>query len=369
MFSFAYRILRSQPLRMGLTVGGMALCIILMLFLMSIYHGVADGSVEYVRQTKADLWVLQEGTTNILRGFSILSTGHGNILRTISGIESVSPLLFLLTTITKGTQSSTVYVAGYDLATGIGAPPQLKEGRSLREDDEIILDRAFALKNSFVLGNTLVIRNDTLKIVGISEQTNMFVLQYAFVSIAKARALAGFSGLTSCFLVTVKNDADLIATRERIKNELPGTEVFCQREFVENNIREMQSGFLPLLYTLALIGAVVLTTILSLILTITILEKRKDFAVMKILGSPRSFLSRLILTQGFEIALASCITALVFFFPLIHCVEVVSPEVSTKTSLEQIVVIVVAALGMNLVSSFLSYRQLRRIYPMEVYLS
>lgn len=55
----------------------------------------------------------------------------------------------------------------------------------------------------------------------------------------------------------------------------------------------MESGILPLLYVIALIGAVVLTVILSLLLSINILKRRKDFAVMKTLGSPQRYLPQL----------------------------------------------------------------------------
>ena len=48
----------------------------------------------------------------------------------------------------------------------------------------------------------------------------------------------------------------------------------------------MESGIIPLLFIVTLISAIVLTAILSLILSVSILEKRRDFAIMKALGSP-----------------------------------------------------------------------------------
>ena len=43
---------------------------------------------------------------------------------------------------------------------------------------------------------------------------------------------------------------------------------------------------MPLLYVIALIGAVVLTSLLSLILSVYVLEQQKDYAIMKALGAP-----------------------------------------------------------------------------------
>ncbi len=76
----------------------------------------------------------------------------------------------------------------------------------------------------------------------------------------------------------------------------------------------MKSGFLPLLYTVAAIGAVVLTVILSLLLSVNILERRRDFAVLKTLGSPPAFLWGLVIKQALLIAAGSCVAALALFF-------------------------------------------------------
>jgi len=171
----------------------------------------------------------------------------------------------------------------------------------------------------------------------------------------------------TCYLVKVHDPSTIAAIRERIRDELPGLEVYDHEEFLRNNIREMQSGFLPLLYTIAAIGGIVLTTILSLILSINILERRKDFAVMKTLGSPWRFLRGLIFKQGLQISSAGCIVALVLFFPVVRLIERLAPEVSTKTSLEQISGVVLAVWGMSLFSSLLAVRRVRRIYTLEAF--
>jgi ABC-type antimicrobial peptide transport system permease subunit len=367
MTNYSFRILQAQPLRMSLTVVGIALCVVLMLFLLSIYRGVADGSVEYIRYNKTDLWVLQGNATNILRGSSILSTGHGNLLRVIPGVRTVTPILFVLSSIKKGSQTSTVYLTGYDPTAGIGAPPQIIKGRHIERDGEIVLDRSFAAKFSFDVGDQVVMKEESLRVVGISARTNMFVIQYAFVTLHQAQSQIGYPGLVTCYLVSVQDPSTLAVMKEKVRDELPGVEVYDHQEFVHNNIREMESGFLPLLYTIAAIGGIVLTTILSLILSINILERRKDFAVMKTLGSPRRFLAGLILGQGFQISSAGCFAALVLFFPLVRLIEKVAPEVSTKTSLEQVCGAILAVWGMSFLSSLVAIRRVRRIYTLEAF--
>src|SRR5512141_3426349 len=98
MDMYAVRTLRSQPLRLILTAGGIALCIVLVRFLLAVYRGVADGSVEYIRQNRVDLWVIQDNATNILRGSSLLSLDQINAIARTPGVRTAAPALFLLST-------------------------------------------------------------------------------------------------------------------------------------------------------------------------------------------------------------------------------------------------------------------------------
>ena len=129
----------------------------------------------------------------------------------------------------------------------------------------------------------------------------------------------------------------------------------------------MESGVLPLLYTIAAIGAVVLTVILSLLLSISILERRKDFAVLKAVGAPQWFLPRLITGQALMITMAASAVSLMMFYPLVVLIETLTPEISTLSSVNHVVVVAGAAVLLGLVSSFLSAERLRRIYPLEAF--
>ena len=364
---FSIRILTHQPLRLMLTIGGSALCIVLILFLVSIYRGVADGSVEYVRKSNADIWVLQRNATNILRGSSILSTAHGYVLREIPGVQVASPVLFILTTVRTQNQAATLFLAGYDLQTGLGGPPEIRVGRTVADDDEIVLDRSFAAKFGYNVGDIIRLQDDSLRVVGLSGGTNAFVIQYAFASIHRVQSQIGFPTLVTCYQVQIAQGYDVGGVMDAIRSDLPAVEVYDRQVFLNNNVHEMESGFLPLLYTLAFIGGIVLTVILSLLLSINLLERKKDFAVLKTLGAPRGFLPRTIIAQAAAISTSGCLVGIGLFFPLSALIEKLSPEVSTKSSVEQVLVVVGGAIGLGLISALFTVRRLRSIYALEAF--
>ncbi len=367
MYFYSIRMLRSQPLRLALTVGGIALCAVLMLFLLGVYRGVSYGSVEYIRCNRADLWVLERNQTNILRCSSILQGDHGATIRQIPGAESVSGILLVLSSVRKGDRVATLFMTGFDPESGIGGPPRIVEGRSVVHDDQIVLDAAFAAKFDLSPGDTVQVQDRELQVVGISTGSNAFVIQYAFATLRCVQSMVAIPDLVTCYLVDVEEGEELDRFAGEIRDKLPGVDVYDHETFLENNVQEMQAGFLPLMFAIAAIGVVVLTVILSLLLSINILEWRRDFAVMKTLGSPGAFLSRLIVQHSVTLALCGMVVALCVFFPMVALIETVAPEVSTKSSVAQIASVALVVAVISVLSAGISMQRLRRIYPLEAF--
>jgi putative ABC transport system permease protein len=364
----ALKVLLDRPLRFVITVLGVALCVVLMLFLLSVYRGVREGSLEYVRSATADLWVIQRHTTNILRGSSLLSSGHGYVLRETPGVDAASPVLFVLATVVSPRGGSgTVYLTGFEPNSGGGGPPRLVRGRTVVADDEIVLDRAFGAKHRIGIGDRISINEDTLRVVGLSTGTNMFVIQYAFVTLCKAQAIAGLPTMVSCYQVAVDHDSDPETVGAAIRTEFPGIAVFGRDAFLQNNLREMESGILPLLYVVALIGAVVLTTILSLILSVNVLEQRRTFAVLKALGAPNGYIPAFVIRQALVLATAGTLVAFSLFHPLRLIVRWVAPEVAVVSSLGHMLMVAACVVVVSLTGSVLPNQRLRHVYPLEAF--
>lgn len=367
MSTYSTRVLTHQPARLALTVGGMALCVLLMLFLLALYQAVSDGSVEYVRRSNADVWVLQKNATNILRSTSFLSTRNEDDLVDVAGVEVVARVLLQLPTLRAHGKSATVFLVGYNTGSGLGGPPMIAEGKGIERDGDIVLDRSFAARMGVRLGDSVQIQEERLRVVGLSAGTNAFVIQYAFVRLATARAIFGFPAIVTGYLVKASPGVSPVELGRRIQQAMPDAAVFDQQEFLANNIRETENGVLPILYVVALIGTVVLTIILSLLLTINILERRKDFAVMKMLGAGRHFLPAVVLEQAALITLAGCGGAFLLFWPAMRAVEWLFPEIAVVASLRHAALALAIAGAVGAFSALLSIRRVRHIYPMEVF--
>ena len=104
-----------------------------------------------------------------------------------------------------------------------------------------------------------------------------------------------------------------------------------------------------------------------MLLTINILERKKEFAVLKVLGSPNNFLQTLIIKQSLIISLSGCIIAFMIFPLFDFFIENFFPEISTKTNFLQIVYVVSIVLIISILSSLISMQKLKRIYALEAF--
>jgi len=203
--------------------------------------------------------------------------------------------------------------------------------------------------------------------VGISDGTNMFVIQYAFINILTAYKIYGTTEFVSCYLVNIKPGYDVSKVADKIRSQMKDVAVYDKETFVENNVREMESGILNLLLSIAIIGGIVLAVILSLILTVSVLEHRKEYAIMKALGSPKYYITGLIVMQALILAAFGIVLAIALFLPLLSLLEVISPEITGKATIDQVAFISFCVIVISLVSSFIPAQKVRNIYPLEVF--
>lgn len=364
---YAFKSLAKQYLRFIVTAVGIALCLLLMLFLLAIYYGVSEASVKYVKDSDADIWILQRHAANLLRGTSLLTIRHGFMLKDIGGIKSMAPILNFTATVKVPGNTASMHLVGYDPSTGKGGPPEIIEGDTLQNNHQIVLDYAFAKKYRLKVGDRLPLRDDTLSVVGLSGGTNLFVIQFAFITINEARKLLGFPNILSCYQVFLKPGINPLAVADSIRSISQDFAVYDHETFLKNNIHEAETGVMPLLYVVAIIGAIVLTSLLSLILSVYVLEQQKDYAIMKAIGAPSGFIPMIIIQQSLLLAGSGLLIAGLLFDPMLNAVKRFSPTISAESSWNHIFIVSVGLLIISLLSSVLPLLRQRHIYPLDVF--
>src|ERR1700693_3761701 len=112
MVLLAFRNLFQSKARLLMSTGGLALALLLVLALDSMLTGIQTQVSAYIDRSGADVWVAQKGVRNMHMASSTLSTATIDKVRAVSGVASVTPILFQLSTVSAAGDSHIVYAIG-----------------------------------------------------------------------------------------------------------------------------------------------------------------------------------------------------------------------------------------------------------------
>jgi putative ABC transport system permease protein len=279
MLFLGFRYVIREPMRLGLTAAGVALAVLLTVFLAGVYRGALSGSLRYIEEADADVWVGRSGTWNLMRSSGLLPQKTRERIARVPGVLRVEPMLAALAPASVDGGRRTLLVIGLWPGAAASRPRLLVEGTGVPKPGEVVIDRAFATRARLRMGDSLTLADHRLRIAGITRETNLLVTQYAFVSREDLARLLGLGESATFFLVRARDGAAAGLAR-RIEARVPGVAAFDRDTFLANNRREIASGFLPVLWAIALLGLAVGGTVVALMTYVAVLEKRADYALL-----------------------------------------------------------------------------------------
>jgi putative ABC transport system permease protein len=356
---------RHRDPRRILAVAGIGFCAALFGALWAIYRGAVEGSVAYFRDVDADVWVLQRSADNLIRGLSILPAGRGARFA-VDGVESVSRILVLPASVQAAGGAATVTLVGFEPQRP-GGPPVLAGGRAPAHDDEIVLDEALARRLRVHEGDAVSVAGRPVTVTGLSTRTNATAMQYAFVTLDRAQDLLPVPGLVSAYLLKAVPGADPAAVAAAAAARDPAVVALGRERLVAANARVLDESFLPVLVLVTGLSAVLLLVILSLIVSMSVLEHRRTFAIFKILGAARAAIWAAVVRDALGLALAGLVAAVAIAAAIVPLLRVALPTANLAFAPAQALVEGGAVIAIAAVSGSLAALQTRSIYPLEAF--
>jgi putative ABC transport system permease protein len=247
--------------------------------------------------------------TVILRGepstFFFKDSGFGQISR-IPGVEKASPEIYVATLYGASCCSAPVEIVAIDPASDFTIAPWLVEnpGVTLGEDDVIVGSKIVG-----EIGSDLLFYGHTFHIAGRLEQTGMGVDCSVFTRFEDAYKMAEESGMkavrkltipegmVSAVLVKLEPGTSSASVAGEITARIPGTRVITP-----NSLLAAVSGQLAavtrLLYGSTLAVSVVSFPLLGFISAMVAHERRREIAILRVLGAKKSYVLRLLLFES-----------------------------------------------------------------------
>ncbi len=363
----AWRNLVREKTRLAISVGGVAIAVLLILMVRGLYTGFLDQATAYIRGVDTDVWVAQAGTPGEFgHGVSLQPAERADQLAAVEGVERVDPLLMRPVVFELDGDEVDLFLVGV-ASSGVGGPAAVEKGQRVPGRGEIVVDRVFARSEGVGIGDALEIQGRRLRVVGIARGGNAFIFQYGWASFRDVARVLDSGGLVNYFLVGASPGVDADRLAQRIRTEVDGAEPFTEDGFAAANSEEISEGFLPILWVLVVIAFAIGTAVIALTIYTATLEKRREYGVLKAIGFSNRRLFGIVWRQALAAGTLGLAVGVVAALGLAGLLERLLPSFIVTIRLADVVVVGLAALAMGAVASFVPMRPVARLDPAQVF--
>ena len=274
-----------KPLRTGLSVVGVALCIVLVLTVSSVsgrYTSVVEQSYSIY---KSDLLVVSN--TAILIGgipvggaipYSTVSQIGG-----VAGVASATPILLIVNVQQLIPSNITIGIPIQNFSMfGMATTVQLR-GSYPTGPDQAVVGQYLASSTGITLGSTLKEGSTSLVVTGILDTPNIVLSNALIMPLQTAQAIQGYAGLVTAVLVnTVGQSAP---TADRINSEVAGV-VAMQSARGQSFVEPLISLVGTFDFVLGAIAIILALLFVAVIVSVNILDQRDELSTMVAVGAP-----------------------------------------------------------------------------------
>lgn len=365
--SIAAKNLFREKTRLAISVGGVAVAVLLILVVRGLYNGFLDQATSYIRGVDADVWVVEAGTPgDFFHAVSLQPAQRSEQIAAVEGVDRVDPLLARPVILRYAGNDVELLLVGVD-ERGVGGPVSVQEGKRIPGPGEIVVDRVFARNEGIGVGDTLVAQNNRLRVAGIARGGNAFVAQYGWASFADVAELLAARDVVNYFLVGAEGGVDADVLAKRIKNDVPGTKPLTEDAFAAANTEQLSEGFLPIIWVLVLIAFAIGTAVIALTIYTATLEKRTEYGVLKAIGFSNRRLFGIVWRQSLAAGTLGLALGVLATFGLAAGLERALPSFVVTLTARDLGLVALVSLAMGAVASFIPIRPVARLDPARVF--
>ncbi len=361
----ARRNLFQDKTRLALSVGGVALAVMLILILNGFLTGMNHQITSYLDHSTGSLIVAQKGVSNLLGATSILPSTASVQIEKVDGVEKVIPILSQFVILDLNGKKQPAYMIGYEPELG-GGPWKIIEGREPASNTEMIMDGVLAKRHGLKIGDNFAILDQNFTIVGLSDGTTSWMTSFFFILKPAAETLLRAPGATSFLLIDTKTSANITDIQSRL-NKLPGINALTKAEVATNDLKLFAKVFSAPLKLMVGIAFLVGTMIVGLVIFTATIERQREYGVIKAIGAANRVLYKVVTAQALVAALAGALAGVVLAYLIGQAIMAVRAQFLIIIEPRDILMAFVAGLGMALAAALFPARVIAGLAPAEVF--
>ncbi len=326
MIRLGLRNLFQSPTRLVMSVGGVALALMLVLSLDAIFLGMERQLSAYIEGSGADLFVAQSGVRNMHMASSSLPRSVVERVAKIDGVVEATPLAYVSAAVVSGDEQYLAYVIGLPPDAALGRPEHVTAGTHTISTGEAIVDGPVA-RAGVGVGNDVTILGRSFRLVGVSDAYGSVFNSFAFVPLDAFRAYG--SDAISYVLVKAGPGTDASVLAARIESEVPNVTVTPRSDFAKQEIKVINDMATDVVAIMNAIGFVIGLAVMALTVYTATVARRAEYGVLKALGARTARLCGAVVTQAVVTVALGLLMGVVFT----EVVAAVVPRTGVQLSL------------------------------------
>jgi putative ABC transport system permease protein len=353
------RLAMADRRRLVVSVIGIGAALGLILLLEGLWTGLLRQVSAYEDNVSAG-FVRQTETRALVEG--AVPASSASAVRAVPGVSRADPVIARSVILDLHGSRVPGVVIGY-VPGGLGGPWSLAAGRSITDDGDVVLDRTLAADHGIALGRRFSLLGSSLSVVGLSRETQSFMgVSYLFVSEATAARLFGMPTTATFVLFRPDNAAVEGAIANRIGLSAMGSSVVAAADRAQYT--RVMAGPLQLMVAIAFIAG---TLIVALTAYSMVIERRREFGIVKAMGATRLRLFRMVLEQTATLAAVGGVIGLLFAAGAQVGLPLWRPQSRVVVETSTVLAVLGAALLMALLAAIMPTRRLIGLDPASVY--
>lgn len=360
----ARRNLAHDPVRLALSVAGVAVSIALILLLVGYRAGVYAQASAYLDHAPGDYVVAGPGTAGFLGTTSALDSEIEDRVAAIPGVARVVPLITQFVVFEQHGRKDGFFLVGYDPALG-GGPWLLTAGREPRTDGELVLDETTARQHGITLGDTIRILDRDEAVVGLSGETTFWAGSIGFARLGTLESLLRAGDLRSFLLVSLapgSGAADVRAAVAGLRADL-----VPKATLIANDRRLLARVYDAPIGLMVIIAFAVGVLVVGLVIYTAAIERRREYGALKAIGAPNRVLYRIVVAQALLAAVSGSLAGAGLALGGSVLLTAWRPQFRVEIDAATLAVVIASSLVMAVAAALAPARSLAALEPAEVF--
>lgn len=363
MLRYVWRLLVQDKGRLVLSVGGVALALVLIIALDAVFLGAEERSTIYIDRSGADVIVSQAGVRTMHMGSSRLSDSITAQIASIPGVESATPMLFASDLMRVGTSRQSTYIIGLPPDAQAGTPWNVQSGTAMPDPGGAVIDRTIAADAGLDLGDTVAILGTDFRIDGLSSGTSSLTSSVAFIRLADFATVIGQADAISYVFVRTRPDVAPAAVAAAIGAGITGVTVQTRTQFAAEERKLIRDMGVNVIAVMNVFGFLVGLVVMALTVYLSVLARRREFGTLKAIGAGNHRLYAIVLFQALASVTIGVITAIGITLGVGWLLSVLGSTVTLVLGRDALVKAVLAAVVIAAASSLVPAGRIGRLDP------